>query len=146
MTLLVAASALAPLALVACGSSGTTGADIDRSLADQLKSVAGDWTGTNPGGSLTLTFRLTELAGGQLTGTGSMREAGAAAVPIRITGTFRQPDLTLAFEDMKYEGRNVRGTFRGDYTTVAGVSDSLVLNGIDYTKRVALLLQETSAR
>lgn len=146
LTLLLAAITALPLAVVACGTGGPTGADIDRSLADQLESVAGDWTGTAPGGALTLTFRLTEQAGGQLVGTGSMREAGAAAVPIRVTGTYRQPDLALSFTDMRYEGRDVRGTFRGRYTTVGGVSDSLALDGLGYTKRVALLLQESTSR
>ncbi len=132
------------LALGACGSSTPTGDDIERSLETELQSVAGNWTGTGSGGALTLSFRLAEAAGGQVTGTGTMQEPGAAATAqLTIAGSYRRPDLALTFDGMVYEGRPVRGTFRGGYTTVGGVRDTLVLTGDAYTKRLSVLLQET---
>ena len=136
---------LAPLALGACGGSTfPTGDEIDRSLDEQLRSVAGDWTGIGPGQAFTLSFRLAEAAGGQVTGSGTMQERGAPAAPLTIVGTYKRPDLALILDGLVYEGRAVRGTLQGRYTSVGGVSDTLVLTGEGYTRRLAVLLQETS--
>ena len=140
---------VAALALAAgAGCVWPTGADIERSLAEdrseELRSVAGDWTGIGPGGAFTLRFRLTEAAGGQVTGTGTMQERGAAAAPLTVTGSYRRPALALAFEGLVYEGRAVRGTFGGQYTSFHGVSDTLVLTGVDYTRRLPVLLVEAN--
>ena len=111
----------------------------------QLRSVAGPWIGVSPGQTVALAFRLTEAAGGQVTGTGTMQERGApTGVPITITGSYQRPELALTFAGMVYEGRAVTGAFRGRYTTVGGVADSLALTGEGYAKRVAVLLQEAA--
>jgi hypothetical protein len=140
---------LAALSLAAgAGCFWPTGADIERSLAEdrseELRSVAGDWTGIGPAGAFTLRFRLTEAAGGQVTGSGTMQERGAAAAPLTVTGSYRRPALALAFEGLVYEGRAVRGTFAGPYTSFYGVSDTLVLTGVDYTRRLPVLLVEAN--
>ena len=129
------------LSLAACG--GPTGDEIERGLDEQLRSVAGRWIGISPGQTIALGFELTDAAGGQVTGTGTMQERGAAtAVPITISGSYRRPELALAFAGMVYEGRTVSGEFHGPYTSVGGVAGTLVLTGEGYTERVALLLQE----
>jgi hypothetical protein len=135
---------LAIASLASGGCTSPTGEDIERGLEAELASVAGDWTGVGPGG-LALGFRLTEGAGGAVTGTGTMQQPGAAAVPFTVTGSYQRPTLELAFEGLVYEGRAVRGTFRGEYTTVGGVSDVLVLTGTDYSRSLAVLLQEAAA-
>jgi hypothetical protein len=71
-----------------------------------------------------------------------MQERGAAAAPLTVTGSYRRPALALTFEGLVYEGRTVRGTFAGQYTNVGGVSDTLVLTGSDYTRRLPVLLVE----
>lgn len=140
---------LAPLALGACGSPFPTEDDLGSSFEEQLQSVGGDWAGFNTAGpsgpaqTLTLNFRLAEAADGRVTGTGTMQERGApAAVPLTITGSYRRPALALTFDGMVYEGRAVRGTFRGEYTTVGGVLDTLALAGDGFAARLAVLLQE----
>jgi hypothetical protein len=134
---------VAAVSLAACaGCTFPTGEDIERGLDEELRSVAGDWTGIGPGGAFTLRFRLTEAAGGQVSGTGTMQERGAAAAPLTVTGSYRRPALALTFEGLVYEGRTVRGTFAGQYTNVGGVSDTLVLTGSDYTRRLPVLLVE----
>lgn len=134
---------LAPFAFGAC-STLPTGDEIERSVDEELRSVAGDWTGIGPGQAFTLSFRLAEAAGDQVTGTGTMQERGApAAAPLTIAGSYRRPELALTFDGMVYEGRAVRGTFRGRYTSAGGVSDTLVLTGEGYTRSLVVLLQET---
>jgi hypothetical protein len=136
---------VAALSLAAgAGCFWPTGADIERQLDEEPRSVAGDWTGIGPGGAFTLRFRLTEAAGGQVTGTGTMQERGAAAAPLTVTGSYRRPALALAFEGLVYEGRAVRGTFGGQYTSFHGVSDTLVLTGVDYTRRLPVSLVEAN--
>jgi len=121
-----------------------TGDDIERELEQQLKSVAGPWHGVSDGTNLiVLEFQLQPGAGNAVTGTGSMREANAAAaVPITVTGTFVRPRLTLTFNGMVYEGHAVQGTVQGDYTTVAGLQGPLHLTGTGYTRDLQLLLAE----
>jgi hypothetical protein len=127
------------LAVAAC--DGPTLEDIEKDLERQLSSVEGPWTGTSP--TLTLDFQLTEGAGNAVSGTGTMKEAGAAnAMPINVTGTFLLPQLSLTFTKMVYEGRAVQGTFQHSYTTVGGMNGQLHLTGTAYSKDVTILLQE----
>jgi len=133
---------LLPLLLAAC-SVWPTQEDIERSLDEQLRSVTGSWIARANDGSLALDFQLTENSSAQVTGSGTMQERGAAGtLPVTLTGSYQRPVLTLAVEGMRYEGRAVRGTFRGSYTTVGGIGDTLVLVGDGYTKRLPMLLQE----
>lgn len=144
----ITASVLAALVLASCGggSDGITPSeqDIRNALEEQLRSVAGDWTGfstgTNP---IRLEFRLQEGGGGQITGTGTMKEDSApAAVPIVITGSFQRPMLTLNIDGMVVDGRQVKGFAQGSYTTVGGIGTTLKLTGTDYSRDVQILLQE----
>lgn len=132
--------------LLVCTAScaSPTGEDIDKSLEETLRSVSGGWSGqsfgTNP---ITFQFTLQERSGGGVQGSGTMKEQQAATpVPITVSGTFQRPTLTLTFEGMVYEGRSVLGTLRSNYTTVAGVSDSLHLSAQNYSKKLPVLLQE----
>lgn len=132
---------LLALVLVAGACGGPTGEDIEKEIEKQLQSVAGPWTGTSP--ALTLDFQLQEGAGNAVSGTGTMKEAAAAGtVPITVTGTYQRPQLTLAFNGMKFEGRAVLGTFQGSYTTVGGISGAVYMTGPGYGKEVPILLQE----
>ena len=121
-----------------------TGDDIERELEQQLKSVAGPWHGISNGSNLiTLQFHLQQGAGSAVSGTGTMKESSAAAaVPITVTGTFVRPTLTLTFNGMVYEGHAVQGTFQGDYTTVAGLLETMHLTGTGYTRDLQVLLAE----
>lgn len=124
--------------------AGPTEQEIQDSLAAELRSVTGDWTGTSTGGNgVLLEFRLVEGSDGQVIGTGMMKEANApSAVPITITGTFRQPTLSLIFAGMVYEGRAVRGAAQGSYTTVGGVGTTLQLTATDFSRSITMPLQE----
>ncbi len=131
------------LVLASCDTSPTQ-EDIEREIEEQLSSVAGPWagfsSGTNP---IQIEFTLQQGAGGQVTGTGTMREQSAtASVPITVTGTFARPRLSLTFGGMVYEGRAVQGTFAGDYTSVGGVTGSLMLAATDYSRSLPVLIQE----
>ncbi|HKP74169.1 MAG TPA: hypothetical protein VJT67_01440 [Longimicrobiaceae bacterium] len=118
-----------------------TGDDIDESLDQQLRSVAGPWTGTST--PLTLDFQLTQGSGTTVTGSGTMKEAAAAgSVPITLSGTFQRPDLSLTISGMVFEGKAMTGTIQGSYTTVAGISAPLVMTGGGSTREVTILLQE----
>lgn len=143
-----AAGLCAAMMLAACGggSDGITPSekDIVNSLEEILRSVAGSWTGfstgTNP---ITLEFVLQEGSNGQVTGSGTMKEANApAAVPITITGTYQRPTLTLVFNGMVVDGRQVAGNLQGAYTTAAGLSPTLKLTAQDYSRDIVVLLQE----
>ncbi len=131
------------LVSVAC-AVGPTEQDIRDSLEETLRSVTGDWRGTSTGENpIALEFRLQEGNNGQVSGTGSMKEARAAsAVPITVSGTFRRPVLTLTFSGLLYEGQQVQGTAQGEYTTVGGISTTLQLTGQNYSKAMVILLQE----
>ncbi len=131
------------LASVAC-SVWPNEQDIRDSLEETLRSVTGDWRGTSTGENpIALEFRLQEGNNGQVSGTGSMKEARAAsAVPITVSGTFRRPVLTLTFSGLLYEGQQVQGTAQGEYTTVGGISTTLQLTGQNYSKAMVILLQE----
>ena len=111
-----------------------------------MRSVAGDWTGiVNGPNAIRLEFRLEEGANGQVSGTGTMKEESApAAVPITVTGTFQRPVLTLAFDGMVYESRQVKGAAQGSYTTVGGIGigTTLTLTAPGYSRDLAILLQE----
>lgn len=139
---------LGALAVLAACSVWPTGEDIERGLEAQLQSVAGSWsavhvTGDGSPPALTMSFRLAEAAGGQVTGAGGMQERGQAALgTVVVDGSFTRPDLSLSFDGMTYEGRSVRGTFHGRYVTAAGVADTLVLTAAGYTRRLPMLLQE----
>ncbi|HEX6250329.1 MAG TPA: hypothetical protein VFZ56_02715 [Gemmatimonadaceae bacterium] len=134
---------MASLLALACTASPTE-RDINESLAEQLNSAHGPWSGISyPPETLTLDFMLAQQPGGQVSGSGSMREsANAAAVPITVQGTFARPRLTLSFAGMVYDGNAVTGAFAGDYTTAGGIVGPLQLTGDGYTKTITLLLQE----
>lgn len=144
----IAAGALLVLMNVSCGGGGggygPTEQDINNSLTETLRSVAGDWTGiANAPNAITFEFKLQEGSAGQVTGTGSMKEQNAAAaVPITITGTFQRPVLTLAFNGMVVESRQVTGAVQGSYTTVGGIGTTLTLSAPGYTRELPILLQE----
>lgn len=144
----ITAGMFAALMLASCGggSDGITPSeqDIRNALEEQLRSVAGDWTGfttgTNP---VRLELRLQEGSNGQITGTGTMKEdSAAAAVPITISGTYQRPTLTLSIDGMVVEGRQVKGAAQGSYTTVGGIATTLRLTGTDYSRDLPILLQE----
>ncbi len=146
-SLSIAAGTLLVLMTTSCGGGGggygPSGQDIDNSLTEILKSVAGNWTGIGgPPNAITLDFKLTE-SNGMVTGTGTMKEeSAAAAVPITITGTFQRPVLTLAISGIVYESRQVSGTMQGSYTTVGGIGAPLKMTATGYAKDVAVLWQE----
>jgi hypothetical protein len=135
------------LALPACTSPGPTGPEIEDTLArqteDAIRSAEGPWSGVAAGGSLRLEFSLTQTPDGRLQGTGTMREAqAAAAVPITVAGTYNRPNLSLTFTGMVYEGRDVVGTFAAPYTSFSGVSGTLQLTAESHARSLSLLLQE----
>ncbi|MFD2366173.1 hypothetical protein [Pseudoduganella sp. GCM10020061] len=138
------AGVLAALMSASCGGGGPTEQDIHRSLEDTLRSVAGDWVGTTSAPNvIRIDFKLQEGSNGQLTGTGTMKEEGAAAaVPVTVTGTFQRPVLSLAFDGMVVESRQVKGTAQGSYTTVGGIATTLALAAPGYTRELPILLQE----
>lgn len=138
------AGMLVALMSASCGGGGPTEQDINRSLEDTLRSVAGDWVGTTSAPNvIRIDFKLQEGSNGQLTGTGTMKEEGAAAaVPVTVTGTFQRPLLSLAFEGMVVESRQVKGTAQGSYTTVGGIATTLTLAAPGYNRDVPILLQE----
>lgn len=140
----IAAATLAALMTTSCGGGMPTEKDITNSLEATLRSVTGDWEGgSNSPNAIRLVFKLQEGSNGQVTGTGTMKEeSAAAAVPITITGTFQRPTLTLAFEGMVYESRQVKGVTTGSYTTVGGIASTLTLTAPGYTRDIAILLQE----
>ncbi len=134
-------SALLALTLVAGACGGPTSEDIENDLERQLRSVAGPWVGFSP--SLTLDFQLQEGAGTAVSGSGTMKESVvAAAVPITISGTYQRPQLSLTIDGMRFEGREVQGTFQGSYTSVGGISAPLQLTATGYSRNVTILLQE----
>ena len=141
----IATAALFVLMTTSCGGGGgPTQQDITNSLQAELKSVAGGWIGVvNGPNGMRLDFTLQEGSGGQVSGTGTMKEDNAAAaVPITVTGTFQQPTLSLAFDGMVYESQQVKGSAQGGYTTVGGVATTLKLTGTGYSRDLAILLQE----
>ncbi len=142
----MAAAGWLVLTTTACGGGGygPTEQDINRSLEATLQSVAGDWTGVaNAPTAIRLEFRLQEGINGQLSGSGTMTEANASsAVPVTVSGTFQRPTLTLTFDGMVFESRQVRGTAQGAYTTVGGIATNLTLTAPGYTRELAILLQE----
>ena len=140
----IAAGVLLVLMNTSCGGGGPTAQEINNSLEDTLRSVAGNWIGiANVPNTIRLEFRLEEGSNGQVSGTGTMKEENAAAaVPMTVTGTFQRPTLTLAFEGIVYEGHQVRGNAQGTYTTVGGIGTTLTLSAPGYSWDVAILLQE----
>lgn len=142
----IAVGALVVSLCASCGGGGggPTEQDIVNSLEDTLRSVAGDWTGLASGpNGIRFDFRLQEAGNGQVTGSGTMKEDNAAAaVPVTVTGTFQRPVLTLTFNGMVYEGRQVSGAAQGSYTTVGGIATTLVLSAPGYSKNISILLQE----
>lgn len=130
-------------ALSTACDTGPTEREINDSLEETLRSVAGDWTGASTGGeALRLDFRLQESSTAQVTGSGTMTEGTSAPVPITVTGTFQRPLLTLTFTGLTYAGRSVQGTISGNYTTVGGVLAPLQLTATGYAQSVGMLLQE----
>lgn len=140
----IVAGALIVLMNTSCGGGGPTEQDIDNSLEGTLRSVAGEWSGiTGAPNAIRLEFRLQEGSNGQVSGTGTMKEESAAsAVPITVSGTFQRPVLTLAFDGMVYEARQVKGAAHGSYTTVGGIGTTLTLTAPGYSREIAILLQE----
>lgn len=149
-SLSIVAGALLVLMNTSCGGGGggvgawPTEQEISHSLDATLRSVAGDWEGVSTvPNAVRLDFKLVEGANGQVSGTGTMKEGSAAsAVPITVSGTFQRPLLTLAFDGMVYESRQVKGAAQGSYTTVAGIGTTLTLTAPGYSRDVAILLQE----
>lgn len=136
-------SRIIPLLVVtlAAGACLPTGEDIEAEIEAALQSVAGPWTGASP--TLMLDFELQQGTGNAVSGSGTMREAAAAAaVPITVTGTFQRPQLALTFSGMTFEGRAVQGTFTGSYKSVGGITAPLQLRATGYSKEVMILLQE----
>jgi len=135
-----------------CGRAPTFTERLDESFEGILKSVEGPWKGRTTSASITspplantidLEFFLTQQSTGQLQGVGTMKEADAAgAIAISVTATFQRPTLALTFAGMVYEGRSVTGTFRGDYTGISGISESLRLTADGYDKSIAMFLEE----
>jgi len=148
----IAAGALLVLMNTSCGGGGggvwgPTEKDIVDSLQETIRSVSGDWSGitagNNPTNPVQLQFKLTEGSNGQVTGTGTMKEKNAtSAVPITVTGTWQRPNLTLAFQGMVYESKQVQGSFQGEYTTVGGILAPLKLTAPGFTRDLQFLLQE----
>lgn len=147
-TMSIAAGALVALMSASCGGGsggvGPSEQDINNSLTEILRSVAGQWTGlANPPSTMRLDFTLQEGSNGQLTGTGTMKEdSTAAAIPITVTGTFQRPVLTLSFNGMVVESRAVAATMQGSYTTVGGIAATVKLSAPGYARDVPFLLQE----
>jgi hypothetical protein len=137
---LIVLSALGIIA--ACAYTGPTGPEITDALAAGTDHVAGRWSGGTSNGSLTLEFSLTEAADGRVQGTGSMREAQAAAVPIIASGTYKRPNLSLTFTGMVYQGREVVGVFEGPYGSIAGVTGTLRLTGEGFAESFLVTLKE----
>lgn len=132
--------------LIACGTSPTE-RDIESALDRQLQSVAGPWSGTSP--AILLSFQLTEGGAGAVSGSGTMREAAAGSplVPIGVSGSYRRPNLVLAFTGMVRNGRPVRGDVSGQYTSAGGISATLALTDVGggtYAEQVTILLQEST--
>jgi hypothetical protein len=132
--------------LTACASPGPTGPELEdafsRQTEDALRSAAGPWSGTSFGGAIRFDFSLTQAPDGRLQGSGTMREQGAATVPISVSGTYNRPNLSLTFSGMVYEGRQVEGTFAAAYTSFTGVTGTLRLTAENFTGSLSVLLQE----
>jgi hypothetical protein len=144
-SLSVAVGAVAVLMLSSCGGGGGPSAqDIDDALEAELRSVGGAWQGIAAGSSAALLeFTLQEGNNGQVSGSGTMKESSTtAAVPITVTGTFQRPVLTLTFNGMVFETRQVTGTVQGSYLTVGGIGTTLKLSATGYNRDIAILLQE----
>jgi hypothetical protein len=117
--------------------------ELNQATGDALRSAAGPWNGMVTGGSIRLVFSLTETTGGRLQGTGTMREAGAAAsVPITVSGTYNRPNLSLTFTGIVFEGRDLSGTFAEVYSSFVGISGTLRLSAENYARALPMLLQE----
>lgn len=146
----IAAGALLILMSASCGGGGGGGIgfpserEINDSLEAELRSVAGDWQGiANPPSAARLEFQLQEAANGQVSGTGTFKEnAAAAAVSISVSGTYQRPVLSLAFEGIVYETRQVKGAAQGTYTTVGGIAAPLTLTAPGYSREIPVLWQE----
>lgn len=147
----IAAGGLIVLMTTSCGGGGTTERDIVNSLNDTLnaaaQSAAGDWGGltgiASGANTIRIDFRLQQGANGQVSGTGTMKEANApSAVPITVSGTYQRPTLTLTIDGMVYESLPVKGSFQGSYTSVAGILAPLTLTAPGYSREFSLLLQE----
>ena len=123
-------------ALTAACSGGPTEREINASLEETARSVAGDWIGHSiDGDAIRLDFRLVEGNNGQVSGNGTMKEGDAATtVPITVTGPFQRPLLSLTFNGMTYAGRSVQGTASGNYTTVGGIFTALQLAEVGYAQ------------
>ncbi len=147
----IAAGILIVLMSTSCGGGGTTERDIvnslNNTLNEQARSAAGDWGGltgiASGSNTIRLDFRLQEGVNGQVNGTGTMKEANApSALPITVSGTYQRPTLTLTIDGMVYESRQVKGSFQGDYTSVAGILAPLTLTATGYSRELSILLQE----
>ena len=132
------------LVVSACSAPGLTEQDVEdleEELAREIRSVAGEWTGTST--VLTLDFQLKETAGSAVSGSGTMKETAATEpIPITVTGTFQRPQLSLTFHGMIVEGRPVEGTFQGGYISIGGIAAPLRLTAEGYSRDLSILLQE----
>jgi hypothetical protein len=139
----MAAALLLGLMNASCGG-GPSEQDINNALEATLSSVTGPWSGIASSPSTArLDFQLQTGSNGQVTGSGTFKESNAiAAVPITVTGTFQRPNLTLVFNGIVYESRQVQGTAQGNYTSVGGISTTLSLSAVGYARDLPILLQE----
>ena len=138
------------LLLTSCAPTGPTAKDFEQAIEQQdqeaVRSAGGPWWGTASAGVLRLTFSLTEAPDGRLQGTGTMRELNVAeAIPITVSGTYRQPDLSLTFTGIVYEGREASATFAAAYTSAGGVAGPLRLAGEGDSRTLSFTAREGAA-
>ncbi len=145
-TLLARAALLAALSGCAGGSflNGPDSKYFDDLTENAVRSVTGAWHATSV--PVTMEFALSEAAGGQVTGSGTMVDVAAAnSVPITITGSYVKPTLSLKFEGIVYKGNPVSGTFEGKYESFQGIGSTLRVTSAGGVVVIDLLLQEYSA-
>lgn len=127
--------------LMACGEDQPTLYDL---AEEELSSVDGPWQGLSfDSTAISLQFSLSQN-GQQVTGSGGYQDARTPqAIPIKVTGTFVRPKLSLQLEGIIFEGVAVTGQFVGDYVLVAGVMAPLRLVGEGTSREIEVLLQES---
>lgn len=79
--------------------------------------INGTWTGSPPGGTVTLT--LTEATGGSVSGSGNVSgSSGAAAVT--VTGTHTGASVSLTLSAQGFQPTNFTGTVQSDGLSMIG--------------------------
>jgi len=118
-----------------------TGDDVDDSIEEELRSVAGSWSGQTTGANpVEINLQLTE-SGTAVQGTGTTREQGGAAVPVTVTGTFQRPSLSLTINGMAYQGRTVTASIQGSYSGVV-FSAPMQLTATGFAQTLTVILSE----